>query len=109
MMTFPGPNMDPTDWMRTGTQVSMMLWEAQSVMTLRVLGMSGLWAVAPGENDRMLSEKAPAWTEGTMSALTAAMSGKRPEQVIDAAIKPLRRKTRANMRRLTKVGPKLGV
>lgn len=97
----------PFDYFQTMQQLFFLGLETQSVITLRVLGMSGLWAVAPSENDRMIAEKGPAFAKSATAAMTAVLQGKPPEQVIDAAVKPLRHKTRSNVRRLAKRGPKM--
>ncbi|WP_245866800.1 antifreeze protein [Oceaniglobus roseus] len=82
-----------------------MLSEAQTVIAYRMLGMAGLWAVAPSENHRMLAEKAPALMASSFAATQAMMAGKRPDQILDAAVRPLGQKTRANARRLSLRGP----
>ncbi len=82
-----------------------MLAEAQSVIAMRVMGWSGLWSVTSTENDRMLSEKTEAMTRSIQNATLAAMTGKRPDEIVNAAVKPLRQKTRANAKRLGKRGP----
>lgn len=94
------------DYWGNAVQIGMVMAESQAVIGMRVLGMAGLWAVTPSENDRMVSEKVHAMTKGITDASLAAMSGKSPEQITAAAIKPIRQKTRANSKRLAKRGPK---
>ncbi len=65
--------------------------------------MLGLWAVAPGENNRMVAEKAPAFAEAAIIASQAAMAGRRPDEIMGVWVKSLRRKTRSNARRLRKI------
>ena len=84
-----------------------MLAEAQAVIAMRLMGMNGLWSVTKSENGLMFSEKADALTRSAIDASTAMMTGKRPDEVISAAVKPLRAKTRANAQRLGRRGPKL--
>ena len=81
-------------------ELSGLLVETQIVMAYRTLGMLGLWAVAPGENTRMISEKGPAFADAAVAASRAALSGRRPDEVLGAWMKPLRRQTRSNARRL---------
>lgn len=88
------------DLWQGGVQLATLMVEAQMVVTYRTWGMLGLWAVAPGENQRMVAEKGPAFVEASLAASRAAMSGRRPDEVAAAWIRPLRRKTRANARRL---------
>jgi hypothetical protein len=93
-------NASPFDLWRGGLEFAALMAETQFVMAYRTLGMVGLWAVAPGENRRMIAEKGPAFAEAAIAASRAAMTGRRPDEVMGAWIKPLRRKTRSNARRL---------
>ncbi len=102
-MFFPKGSMS---YMALGVQSAQLLVEAQTVMALRMLGMAGLWTVSPAESTRMVFEKPDAFIRSASAATGAMLAGKRPDQVAAAAIKPLRRKTRANSRRLTRAGPK---
>ncbi|PRY95316.1 hypothetical protein BCF33_0934 [Hasllibacter halocynthiae] len=101
-MTMPG------DWTRAGLGLGMLALEAQMVMAMRTAGMMGAWSVLPTENRRMMDEKAPAFAEAAQAAGAAAMAGKRPDQVLDAWTRPLRRTARANARRLGRRGPRIG-
>lgn len=87
-------------------QSAQMALEAQTVVALRLLGMAGLWAVPHADDMRMVLEKPDAFVRSATAASQAMLSGKRPDQIATAAIKPLRRKTRANARRLTRAGPR---
>lgn len=89
-----------------GLQTAQMMFEAQTVMTLRILGMAGVWGTAPAESVRMVLEKPDAFIRSASSATEAMMTGKRPDQIAEAALKPLRHKTKANARRLRRAGPK---
>lgn len=95
--------------MATQTQFASMVSEAQMVIALRVLGMLGAWNVAPSENDRMVREKQAAFAKSGSAAFAAAMAGKRPDQIMASAVRPLRSRTRANARRLSKRGPRAGL
>ena len=97
-------NTTPIDLWSAGLQVGQMLVETQLVVAYRLMGMAGLWAVAAGENERMVSEKAPAFAEAAWAASHAAMVGKRPDEVMGAWVRPLRRRTRINARRLGRRG-----
>jgi hypothetical protein len=89
------------DMMRLQMDTALMLTEAQTVIGLRVLGMTGMLPAAPDENLRMVTEKHSAFTEAGIAATEAMMKGQSPTQVYDAALKPIGRKTRANTKRLT--------
>lgn len=88
-------------------QLGMIGLESQAVIAMRVWGMGGLWSITDSELDRMVSEKSTAITQSYLNAGLAAFSGKRPDEILAEAIKPVRRKTRANSKRLAKRGPKL--
>ncbi|WP_186766532.1 antifreeze protein [Puniceibacterium confluentis] len=87
-------------------QMTFLLIETQSVITMRLLGMAGLWNVTRSENTRMVDEKPPAMMQSAMNAVSATMNGARPDQIVTSAIRPLRAKTRSNTNRLAKRGPK---
>ena len=95
----------PLELFKTNLEVGMMLAEAQSVIAMRMMGWGGLWSVTKSENNRMVSEKTEAITKSIQNATLAAMTGKRPDEIVNAAVKPLRQKTRANVARLGKRGP----
>ena len=88
-------------------ELTTLLSEAQAVIAMRVIGLAGFWSVTPYENKRMVSEKAYALTKSASEATRASLRGAPPDAVIAAAIKPIRQKTRANARRLSKRGPKV--
>jgi hypothetical protein len=89
---------------RTNMAALSLAAEAQSVITL---GMMGLWNTGPTENQRMISEKTDAFAKSARASAAALARGARPDQIALAALKPLRQKTRPNLARLTKAGPKL--
>ncbi len=96
----------PLELWNTSLQMSYLMFETQSVMTMRLLGMAGLWNVTKSENTRMMDEKSPALLKSMANAAAATMSGARPDQIINTAILPLRAKTRSNSNRLSRRGPK---
>ncbi|VVT21872.1 antifreeze protein [Hoeflea sp. EC-HK425] len=80
--------------------LGMLALEAQAVVGMRMLGMSGAWPVGKNENRKMLSEKPPAFSKAATAAARKAASGARPDQVLSAAVKPLAQTARANRKRL---------
>ncbi|MDR0808829.1 MAG: antifreeze protein [Gemmobacter sp.] len=96
----------PFESLRLALQTGQMLTEAQLVITLRLWGMAGLWNIAPEENLRMVQEKFETIAFSTAAATRAAMAGKGSAGVVMAALKPVRRRTRNNARRLSGVGPR---
>jgi hypothetical protein len=81
----------------------MMMAEAQTVVALRLWGMAGLWPTRPVETTRMVTEKWPAFLQSAGAAGAAAMKGHPPHRIAEAALRPIRRKTRANSRRLARL------
>ena len=89
-------------WWGLSIRAVQMMTEAQVVIAYRMMGMAGVWPVSASENARMVSEKVPAFITASGAATAAAMSGKRPDQILEAALRPIGLKTRANSRRLGK-------
>lgn len=87
---------------QSGVAMATMLGEAQIVIALRMAGVAGLWTLAPGETARMVSEKQQAFAEAARDMTAAALQGQHPERILDAAIRPVGRRTRANARRLAR-------
>lgn len=100
------PFFSPADAIRLSIRTAMMLHEAQMVMGMRLMGMAGMWSVAPSENHRMVKEKIEAACESGMAASRAALSGKSPAQMAEAALAPVSRRTRSNVARLSRATPK---
>jgi len=92
----------PFDVLRPVFEASQMMVEAQQVIALRMAGMAGVWSMGPGENQRMVDEKVAAMTLSARAVFAAGMAGKSPGAVALAGIRPLRRRTRANVSRLSK-------
>lgn len=76
--------------------------DAQKVIALRTGGMMGLWDMPHGETVRMVSEKQQAAFLSARAFGQAVARGDSPDRVIEAALKPIQRKARANARRLSK-------
>lgn len=99
---FPFAPASAAQMMQLGLRSSVMLAEAQAVMAMRLFGMFGLWPVAPQENSRMVTEKIAAMHESQAAAFRAVMKGASAAGVAEAALRPVRRRTRANAGRLAK-------
>lgn len=99
------PFSTPAEMMTLAVRSAATLAEAQAVIAMRMAGLMGLWRVTPQENSRMLNEKLQAARESGLAAARAAMAGHSPAAVADQALKPIRRRTKANAARLTKRGP----
>ncbi len=96
----------PSDFWRAQMAFFSLAAEANTVVTLRTLGMMGLWNTAKDEDSRMVAEKTEAFTKSAFAAAGAMARGARPDQIAMAGMRPLRQKTRPNAARLTKAGPK---
>lgn len=99
------PMMTPAQMLTLSLKTGFMLAEAQMVIGMRMMGMMGMWRVLPSENARMSSEKVAAFGQSAIAATTAAMTGKSPAQVAEAALKPVARATKSNVKRLARRGP----
>ena len=97
---------DPYLFLDNAVQMSMMVAEAQAVIAMRIMGLAGFWSVPPSEKTRMLSEKMRAASRSNGDAMATALRGGTPDEVFAAALKPYRRQTRANTRRLARRGTK---
>lgn len=74
--------------------------ESQMVIGLRTAGMIGLIDTPKGETTRMIVEKQQAAMASFRGATRAAMQGKNPNHIINAALRPYGYRTHANARRL---------
>jgi hypothetical protein len=90
---------------RLYSKTMIMLTEANMVIGMRVIGMNGIWRVTPGENRRMIHEKLAASSESGHAKSRAALTGGSPVAIAVAGLKPIRRRTLANVQRLAKRGP----
>ena len=90
------------DMLRPSILMGQMMLEAQIVISLRLMGMAGVLPVAKGEHRRMVDEKTKAAQEAGFAAARSLMTGAALPAVAVAAMTPVRRRTRANVRRLTK-------
>jgi hypothetical protein len=91
---------NPVEIWQAYAGLGMLAFEAQAVVGMRLLGMSGAWPVGKNENAKMLAEKPPAFAKAATAAAKKAVSGGRPDQVLTAAVKPLTKTARANRKRL---------
>jgi hypothetical protein len=89
------------DLWRLSMDTTRMMAEAQMVIALRMMGMAGVIPARPDETRRMVTEKAAAAQEAGLAMTRAAMSGGSAPAIAAAGLKPVGRRTRANVRRLT--------
>ena len=94
----------PFRMLSLGLQTARLIGEVQTVIALRSMGAMGLWPVGPSESLRMITEKGPALLRSAGAAGAAALAGHSPELIAGAALKPIRKVTRSNARRLSRKG-----
>jgi hypothetical protein len=97
--------MTPAEVMALSIRNTRMMTEAATIVSMRMLGMAGMWRVNPAENARMVEEKLAAVTQGAVAASRAMRRGAKATTIAEAAMKPMRRTTAANVKRLAKLGP----
>jgi hypothetical protein len=90
------------DLTHTSTSMAAMAAEAQMVIAMRTLGFMGFWPMSFGENTQMVLEKPAAMAQAAEEALRATCRGARPDQVLGAALEPIRARTSDNAHRLTR-------
>ena len=94
--------MNPMSLLALNLRTATMMSEAGTVMQHRILAMSGAIPARKGENQRMVEEKTTAMAKSFAAYSSAVQSGKSPVEVMEAALKPVSTKVRANHKRLTK-------
>jgi hypothetical protein len=82
-------------------QMARIAWDSQMVIALRAAGMMGILQQDAEEPQRMVMEKADAAAEAIWAALRSAGRGERADRVMAAALRPYRRRTKANVKRLS--------
>jgi hypothetical protein len=96
------------NYFQNAIELGMILFEAQTVIHMRLMGMAGMWSVGPQENTRMVTEKVEAMVKSATDAGHVTMRGGTPDEIAAAAMAPMRTATRANSKRLSKRGMKWG-
>lgn len=82
-------------------EMTQMAVDAQMVIAMRTAGMMGFVKQDTFEPQRMVLEKADAAGEAMGAVLRAAARGARADQMMAAALRPYRKRAKANARRLT--------
>jgi len=94
--------MNPIAYFALHSQATRLMMDTQTVMAIRLMGMSGFVPSRTDENYVMMAEKGPAMMRALAAGNAALMAGKSPDKILSAAIKPLARKVSANRKRLMK-------
>jgi len=90
--------------MRLNLATAKMMGEAQTVIGLRMLGMTGMLPASGAEGYRMVAEKQTAFAQAGVAATQAIWRGGSAMTAMEAALAPISRTTNANSRRLTRSG-----
>ena len=85
-------------WMKFAIDYSQMSIAASEVIVRRSMRMSQGAMTAP-EAVGMVMEKATAFAAATERAAVAAATGADPARIANAALRPIRAKTRSNVRK----------
>lgn len=101
------PTIYPAELVKLSFEWTRLMWEAQAVIAMRMMAFGGMWGKSPGEEMRMVTEKQKAFWDSHVAMTAATMRGATPTDVLSAGIRPLHRKTKANVKRLTRKGPVL--
>lgn len=82
----------PLNMMKTGMDLWMLGVETQTVMTMRMLGMSGAWNVPEKGPSEMITKEPEAFGRAIMAASLSMATGQKPDHIMRNATRPLRRK-----------------
>ena len=88
-------------WLELSLKAVNMGMEAQNVIALRMLRLATGGARMEGEASRMVTDKVPA-AEAQAVAAVSALSGRSPHIVASRALRVVKKRVRANKRRLSR-------
>ena len=91
-------------WIALGFQTIQLGMEMQSVIALRLMRLAAGGASGRTEASRMIAEKIAAAGEAQMAAASAVMTGRPDNVVAGKVLRVLRKRVRANKRRLSPKG-----
>jgi hypothetical protein len=89
-------------WLALSLKAIQMGFEAQSVITLRMVRLAAGGARMEAEATRMITEKAAAAAEAQAVAAVAAIKGHPQHVVAGKTLKVFKKRVRANKRRLSR-------
>ncbi|SPH17384.1 hypothetical protein DEA8626_00902 [Defluviimonas aquaemixtae] len=98
------PLVTPFEFWRAAFLMGTIAVEAQVVIAMRLFGLAGMWHLGPSERRRMVAEKRAAIGDAWIASGRAALAGRGPFAQAGAALAPVRRRTKANRKRLTRKG-----
>jgi hypothetical protein len=89
-------------WIVLSLKAVQMGVEAQSVIALRMLRLATGGARMEAEASRMVTEKVAAAAEAQAACTVSALSGRSPHGVASKALRVVKKRVRANKRRLAR-------
>ncbi len=89
-------------WFGLSVQGGRLLWDAQTVIALRLLRLGLGGPKAHSEAQRMVSEKFAALMEAQIGVATAAMMGHSGDRITKKVLGVYRKRVRRNRRRLAR-------
>jgi flagellar biosynthesis regulator FlbT len=89
-------------WIALAFKAAQMTAEAQSVIALRMLRLAAGGSRMEAETTRMVTEKIAAAAEANVAAAVAALGGRSHHVIANKALKVIRKRVRANKRRLSR-------
>ena len=92
-------------WLTLSMRNAWLAWEAQSVITLRLMRLALGGPKAQSEAKRMVIDKFAALAEAQAAATMAALTGQRSHRVAGKVFSVYRKRVRRNRRRLAKPRP----
>ena len=96
------PAPPPLSVFATALEAGFLMQEAATVLALRGAALSALPPRSGLEALRMVVEKPPAFAASARAAWIAAATGRRADEALSAALRPLRTEARANLARLSR-------
>lgn len=92
--------MSATDLLRLHSDLTTLMVHCQTVINLRIMGMSGLIPAPHGEQSRMVQEKPDAFIDAWAAGVHALVDGQHAVDVLSAGLAPVSRRVRNNRDRL---------
>ena len=89
-------------WFALTFKTMQLGFDAQSVIALRMIRLASGGAKTKAEMSRMMIEKASAVAEAQVSATAAVMAGRKDHVVAGKALNVVRKRVKANKRRLSR-------
>jgi hypothetical protein len=87
-------------WIKLAFETARLGFEAQSVITLRLMRLAAGGHLARAEAERMISDKAAAMAEAQVAVAGALLAGRQSKVAAGKVVRIYGKRVRANKRRL---------